>query len=208
MIEVSGVADPTVAAAWSTVPPFEPGGVIVLADSTSVLQRSRDRYVGGEVTRQLAGADLVVITKVGCVDDGLLADVERWVAATSGGAPSISVVDGQVPADVILGVRPTQRTVGAVSGDVHDDRYVSWSWTSPDPVSRDVLDRFLDVLEPEVLRVKGRVRLDDGSSVLVQAVGRRIAVTPTAHTAAGDHQSELVAIAVRPSQNPFVLHFG
>ncbi len=34
VIEVSGVADPSVAAAWGTVPPFEPAGVIVLADAT------------------------------------------------------------------------------------------------------------------------------------------------------------------------------
>jgi len=59
-----------------------------------------------------------------------------------------------------------------------------------------------------VLRVKGRVRLDDGTWVGVQVVGRRIDVTSIASA----DRSVLVAIAVRAepptSANPFVLHFG
>ena len=195
VIEVSGVADPSATAGWATVPPFEPGGVIVLVDATSVVQRSHDRWVGTEVIRQIVGADLVVVTKSDACDDREVSEVERWVAATSGGAPSIRVVDGRVPADVILGVR--SRRVPSVSDDViaelHDDRYESWSWTSAGPVERSALDRFVGALPAEVLRVKGRVRLDDGSWVLVQVVGRRVEVTP----AAPADVSELVAIAVR-----------
>ena len=211
VIEVSGVADPTAAAGWATVKPFEPGGVIVLADATSVVQRSRDRWVGAEVVRQLVGADLVVVTKTDACDDTELSAVESWIAATSGGAPAIRVVDGQVPADVILGVRsrglPTTRD-DAGSAAVHGDRYESWSWTSTVPVHRTALDRFVGVLPAGVLRVKGRVQLDDGSWVLVQVVGRRVEATPTPPADA----SELVAIAIRqpqhPAPNPFVLHFG
>ena len=207
VIEVSGVADPSVASAWGTVPPFEPAGVIVLADATSVVQRSRDRYVGVEVTRQLMGADLVVITKSDACDEQRLVEVEHWVAVTSGGAPSIRVVDGEVPADVILGVRSAPRLVGEPSELLHGSRYESSAWTSPDPVSRDALDRVLGELPAEVLRVKGRVQLDDGSWVLVQVVGRRVDLTPTVSA----DRSELVAIAVRsatPAPTPFVLHFG
>jgi G3E family GTPase len=210
VIEVSGVADPSAAAAWSTVAPFEPGGVIVLADATSVVGRSRDRLIGAEVTRQIVGADLVVVTKSDVCDDREVADVERWVAATSGGAPSILVVDGRVPADVILGAGPGPRstTTSPEGSDAHhDDRYESWSWSSTATVDRGTLDRFVGELPAEVLRVKGRVRLDDGSWVLVQVVGRRVEVTPTAPTGA----SELVAIAVRTGQlapSPFASHFG
>ncbi len=211
VIEVSGVADPAAAAAWATVPPFEPAGVIVLADATSVVERSRDRYVGDEVTRQLARADLVVITKSDACDERRLDEVERWVVATSGGAPSIRVVDGRVPCEVILGVRSSDRPMLRPADAHHDGYYESWSWTSSDPVRRDELDRFIGSLAAEVLRVKGRVRLDGGSSVLVQVVGRRIDVTPTAPTEPVA-RSELVAIArVRagaPATNPFVSHFG
>lgn len=213
VIEISGVADPSVAAAWSTVPPFEPGGVIVLADATSIIERSRDRYVGDEVRRQVAGADLVVITKSDACDGLRLASVEEWAASASGGAPMISVVGGLVPTDVILGVRsvgPVPVTTGAAP---HDDRYESWSWTSPEPVARAAVERFAASLPAEVLRVKGRVLVDDGSWVLLQVVGRRIDIIPCAPA----DRSEVVAIAIRgtpPAQglpglpNPFVLHFG
>ena len=214
VIEVSGVADPSVAAAWGTVPPFEPAGVIVLADATSIIERSRDRYVGDEVRRQIAGADLVVVTKSDACDDLRLSSVEDWVVSTSGGAPMIRVVGGLVPADVILGVRSVGSAHAHVHDDEpHDDRYESWSWTSTEPVARAAVEGFAASLPAEVLRVKGRVRLDEGSWVLLQVVGRRIDVTPCAPA----DRSELVAIAVRhpditPSDparsNPFVLHFG
>ncbi len=63
VVEASGVADPASAAAWATVPPFEPAGVVVLAAADSVRSLARDRYVGDEVVRQLTGADLIVVTK-------------------------------------------------------------------------------------------------------------------------------------------------
>jgi G3E family GTPase len=211
VIEVSGVADPAVTAAWATVPPFEPAGVIVLADATSVVQRSHDRYVGTEVTRQVARADLVVITKPDVCDEQRLATVEEWVAATSGGAPSIQVVDGQVPSDVILGATSLYRPTDTHADAGHDSQYRSWSWTSTDPMHRDVLDGFLAELSAEVLRVKGRVRLDDGTWVLVQVVGRRIDVTPSSPA----EHSALVAIAVAAASassfdaaDPFASYFG
>ena len=205
VIEVSGVADPAVTAAWGTVPPFEPAGVIVLVDATSIVERSRDRYVGDEVRRQIAGADLVVVTKSDACDDLRVSAVEEWAATTSGGAPMIRVVDGLVPADVILGVRSAGSVPAGDPDSSHDERYEAWAWTSREPVARVAVDRFVASLPPEVLRVKGRVLLDDGSWVLVQVVGRRIDVTPCAPA----DRSELVAIGLRDSStNPFVLHFG
>ncbi len=206
VIEVSGVADPAAAAAWATVPPFEPAGVIVLADATSVVQRSRDRYVGAEVIRQLAGADLVVVTKSDVCDEQSLSEVERWLATATSGAPTIRVIDGRIPSEVILGVRSASRPVSSSRASDHDAHYESFSWTSSEGVDRDELDRFLGALPAEVLRVKGRVQFDDGAWVLVQVVGRRVDVTPTAPA----ERTELVAISRRTSltPNPFALHFG
>lgn len=79
MVEVSGVADPAAVAAWSTVEPFEPGGVIVLAAADSIRALATDRYVGGEVVRQLTGADLVVVTKVDRCDGATIDAVEGWL---------------------------------------------------------------------------------------------------------------------------------
>jgi G3E family GTPase len=206
VIEVSGVADPAAAAAWGTVAPFEPAGVIVLADVTTVRQRSRDRYVGAEVLRQLRGADLVIVTKPDLCDRERVLDTERWLTDVTGGVPSIRVVDGRVPTDVVLGIR-SEGSDSETRPASHDERYVSWSWTSTGSVSRRALDRLLDSLGPEILRLKGRVHLDDGSWVVVQAVGHRVDLAPSEPA----ERSELVAIAVRTdplTPDPFALHFG
>jgi G3E family GTPase len=128
----------------------------------------------------------------------------------------IHVVGGLVPADVILGVRSVGSAPVPARDEPHDDRYESWSWVSSEPVARAAVERFAASVPAEVLRVKGRVLLDDGSWVLVQVVGRRIEISPCAPA----DRSELVAIAVRATPpapdlsnlpalpNPFVLHFG
>jgi G3E family GTPase len=208
VIEVSGVADPATAAAWGTVPPFEPAGVIVLADATSVIERARDRYVGSEVTRQLSGADLVLVTKPDACDESQLAEVETWLETVSERVPTTRVVDGRIPAAVVLGVR--SESSGHVHGAAavgHDVLYDSWTWVSDEPTQRRAVDEFVRALPADLLRVKGRVRLDDGTWIQVQTVGRRVDLSATAPAG----RSELVGIGIRrdpPAPDPFALHFG
>ena len=218
VIEVSGVADPAVAAAWATVPPFEPAGVIVLVAADQVMRLRRDRYVGDEVVRQVAGADLLLVTKVDRCDDRTLGDVEAWLAEETD-APVVRVIDGDVPVDVVLGVRPDATggaagvTLGSgsdtatrrdVIGQAHDAGYASWTWSSDEPVRRDALDGLLAALDPRVLRLKGWVAFDDGSGAVVQVVGRTVEVRPVPDRS----RSRLVAIALAGAPDPFALHFG
>ena len=204
---------PSVAAAWATVPPFEPAGVIVLADATSIIERSRDRYVGDEVRRQIVGADLIIVTKADECDEVRLSQVDGWVAATSRGAPSIRVVDGRVPTDVVLGVRSNRSASVPDELAQHADHYLyeSWSWTSTEPVARAAVDRFVASLPADVLRVKGRILLDDGSWVLVQVVGRRTDITPCCAgrpLRTGRHRRPPSPHPRPGLPNPFALHFG
>lgn len=197
VIEVSGVADPATAAAWGTVPPFQPSGVIVLAAADSVRRQARDRYVGAEVLRQLAGGDLLLVTKGDLVEAEEVDDVHRWLERVAPGVPRLDAVAGDVPADVVLGVGPGGRARPR-SDDrpgLHADRYRTWTWTTDSPVSVDALHEVLDAMG-EVLRVKGVVRLDDGGQVLVQVVGRRRVLTPAPSGIVASGTSELVAIAV------------
>jgi G3E family GTPase len=199
VIEVSGVADPVVAAGWGTVPPFEPGGVIVLAAADSIRSQARDKYIGGEVARQLQGADLVLVTKSDLCDPEELEAVGRWLDEISGGAPRVAVTDGDVSTDVVLGVRSeNQGATAPTSG--HTDRYLTWSWTSSRPVASAALQSFLEALPSGVLRLKGFVALDDGSSVLVQVVGRQSAITPLRERLETD--SRLVAIGLEELLDP------
>ena len=104
---MSGVADPAVASAWATVAPFEPSGVVVLAAADSVREMAQDRYVGGEVIRQLVGADLILLTKSDLCEPDVVRAVEDWLDDVTGGVARLSVVDGIVPASVVLGVEPS-----------------------------------------------------------------------------------------------------
>jgi G3E family GTPase len=187
------------------VAPFEPGGVIVLADATSVIGLSRDRYVGSDVRRQLAGADIVLVTKTDVCEPGEIADVDRWLGAATGGAPSLDVVDGVVPADVVLGLRPDAVTSVADRED-HADRYATWAWTSSDAIPLEAIRSMVASLPDHVLRVKGVVRLDDGSAAVVQVVGRRVDIDETVIV---PDRSQLVAIGLRtdpPSPTLFGRH--
>ncbi len=202
VIEVSGVADPAVAAAWGTVAPFEPAGVTVLVAADQIMALRRDRYVGDEVCRQVAGADLVLITKTDLVRPETLPAIERWLGDRSE-APRLDVVDGDVPADVVLGVRPSGVAAHA-TGDSHDGRYVTWSTTPSGPVSRGALETMLAQLDPGVLRLKGWVTLDDRSSVFVQVVGPNVEIRPVPAGA----PPMLVAIALAGTPSPFAGQFG
>ncbi len=195
VVEVSGVADPATTAAWGTVPPFEPGGVIVLAAADAVRRQAVDRYIGTEVRRQLAGADLVVVTKPDLVDD--VDEVAAWCESASDGAPAIVAAHGDVPHDAVLGVRPDS-VVDARSEASHGNRYVRWSWTSEEPITEAELKQLLAALPSSVLRMKGWVRTPDGATS-VDVVGRRIDVRAGVARPPG---STLVAIGLAGRLDP------
>lgn len=199
VIEASGVADPVIAAGWGTVPPFEPGGVIVLAAANSIRTSAQDKYVGGEVMRQLEGADLVLVTKSDLCDADELAAVGEWLDEVSGGAPCLEVTDGDVLPELVLGVRPDAVTDRPPTPG-HTDRYMTWSWTTVRPLPLSALEEFVDSLPPGVLRLKGFVALDDGSAVLVQVVGRDVAITRRGQELKGD--SRIVALGLSELLDP------
>ena len=183
VIEASGIADPATAAAWGTVPGFVPGGVIVLAAADSVVRRARDRYVGSEVLRQLAGADLVLVTKSDLVDAAQLSEVIRWVGSVTDAPIQVTPHDG-VAAEVVLGLTPDEvapSVEDAANG--HGDRYVTWAARIGTTTDDRLLD-FLHRLPEGVLRVKGEVTVTETSGAAagrrVQVVGRTVSVTSTA----------------------------
>lgn len=180
VIEASGVADPATAAAWGTVPGFAPGGVIVLAAADSVVRSAGDRYVGPEVLRQLAGADLVLVTKTDIVNEGQLADVLRWLGSVSD-APVRVAPHGAIDPDVVLGPIGTRVTPSAGDlGGSHDDRYRRWA-THTGTTTDAGLREFLARLPDGVLRAKGEVAVAEECGTVagrrVNVVGRTVLVT-------------------------------
>ena len=200
VVEVSGVADPAATAAWGTVPPYMPGGVVVLADAAAVRAKARDRYVGGEVVRQVEGADLLIVAKSDLVSSAELERTEQWLEQLAPDAPRIRSVQGDVPADVVLGMRPDRLALPDHESQTHDKRYVRWSWSSHDPVHPDHVGRFVQRLPSSVVRAKGIVRVGLEAAVHVEVVGGRRDVSEW--KGAIPDRSELVAIGRRGAMEP------
>ncbi len=192
VIEASGVADPAVAAAWGTSTGFEPGGVIVLVAADDVRRLATDRYVGGEVVRQIAGADVVLVTKSDLCDHAALEELDAWLDVAAAGVPRLAALHGEVPVDVVLGVRPDHVPAGAPTD--HTSRYVTWA-RSDGEADVAALDALLADPPAGLLRLKGAIRLDATHARTLQVVGRtvhtdRTQVMPGAST-------RVVAIGIR-----------
>src|SRR5208283_5132765 len=70
VIEASGVADPRRIAFYGAAHPrLRLDGLIVVADAETIGARVLDRYVGELVMRQLAEADLLVLSKIDLIDE-------------------------------------------------------------------------------------------------------------------------------------------
>ena len=198
VVEASGVADPAAAAAWGTSAGFVPGGVVVLAAIGTIGSLVRDPYVGVEAVRQLAGADLIVLTKGDISDDRTASAAEALVRRKAPEALIARADHGMIDVDLILGQRPT--TTPAADSSTPEHRYATWSW-SGGVLPSERLDRLVVDLPDGVVRLKGIVDLGT-ESLEVQVVGRDVQIRPLTHAQRG---TRLVAIAHADGFDPTVL---
>ncbi|MCP5029137.1 MAG: GTP-binding protein [Actinomycetia bacterium] len=207
LVETSGVALPATVAAYGHTPGFRLDGVIVLADAETIRTRSTDRYVGDTVRGQLCGADLIVLTKADLVDAATIDELHQWLDGVAPSVPVIDAIDGQVPLAALFGDGSESRVEGMASSPgatPHaDELFDTQSWSSPDPVDDGRLTALLEGRGPEVIRLKGVVRLasDSNTRTVVQVVGARQS-TMAGGPWAGDAESRLVVIARRGALPP------
>lgn len=196
VVETSGVGDPAALRAWGNYPGFAPGSTVVCLDSTSAALLLRDEFVGDTAARQLARADVVVLTKVDLARSGQLADAWRRCREHAPDAKVLESERGDLRLeDLLLGsAGPMNATAGEPDShlSVHRSAFV----TGAHPVDRDALLRALHELPPSVVRVKGLVRCSDSplSRTVVQCSGGRVSVTVEGVWQEAD-SSELVIIA-------------
>jgi G3E family GTPase len=173
VIEASGIADPLAAAAWGTSVGFAPGGVIVLAAADSIARQVNDRYVSSEVRRQLAGADLIMSSKVDlCTPEQL----QRAFDVFEEHAPGVAIVDGSAPIDLVLGLRlgsGAEPTTAVPSVEHAQARYSRWSWSGA-TVAEGRVAGMADAMH-DVLRLKAVLDVE-GRHLEVHVVGGRMTV--------------------------------
>ena len=165
IIEVSGVGDPWAVAQWGRTPGYELDGVIVIVDPVSIRRWFADAYVGETVQRQIAGADLVLISHADDAESESR-EVADWLVDVAAAPVRIGT---DVPLALILG----PATVGRTDGKSHADH--SAVTFTPMPSSRHALAKWLSSAPESVVRAKGFVESDEGL-LLAQRFGYRAEV--------------------------------
>ena len=203
VIEASGVADPATIAAYAHDGGLRLDGVVTVLDGESIRARTKDRYVGDTVLRQLAGADLLLVTKTDLIDEQTLTGLRSWLTGIAGNRPVIETVHGVVALTVLLGVvSPDAPAAGREpeSGATADDVFETWSFMDEVTFDRDALREVVALWPEGIVRVKGIVRVTGAAGgpnrrVVVHRVGARTTVTDEGPWTSGP--SQLVAIAIR-----------
>ncbi|WBU36722.1 CobW family GTP-binding protein [Homoserinibacter sp. YIM 151385] len=178
VVEASGVGDPAALAAWSTTPGFTPGGVIVCADATTISARLRDRWIGDTIARQLASADLIVVTHADVAREAVLDGALFLIGLRAPHAEVIVRRDGMSLTSTLLDGEPGAYAAPAVSGQAHA-AHDTWVLRAHEPVDRPALERALRALPREIVRLKGFAVFAETPELVhtVQCVGPRFAIT-------------------------------
>jgi len=182
VIEASGVADPSRVANYTYGQPgLKLDGIIVLADSETVESRATDRFVGTTVRRQLASADILVLTKTDLVAVDQIRKTEKWLQKVIPGVPLIRNDDCGIGWDVLFGLGKPLKGFDAdhATQEPHNQLFATATWQEDALLDRDRLVKGLRSFDNALLRCKGWVRFADnpGTSVLIQLVGNRLELT-------------------------------
>jgi G3E family GTPase len=211
VIEASGVADPAKVAAYGYGwPGCRLDAVIVLADAETIQARAKDQFVGELVTRQLRGADLVLVTKSDLVSSEVLDSVLDWVRSIAA-VPVLPVSRGEVDPEVVLAMSRSDLDVGSARVATRgtspltdaEAMFETATLALPGPVNRARLEAAMSLWSQDVVRVKGIVwvaEVDGGNAQphVVQRVGLRWSIEPA--TTNIDQETEggrLVVVVLR-----------
>lgn len=196
VVELSGVADPSRVTPWGRSAGFRLDGVVVLLDVDQFAGLDTDPMAGPVLQRQLAAADLIVLTKLDLIDPAsdAIPLVRDRLTTTAPGVPVIEGAEAVATAGLleIGGGRGVEREPAPSLFDVHD----IVTRPLPDPIEVEDVGDLLDGLEGRVVRAKAISRSSDGRLWSVQVVGRRrtISELPTAEQ---QNPTDLVVIRLR-----------
>lgn len=200
VIEASGVAQPRkIAEAARAEPEMRYCGIVTLVDAANIAATLADPRIGAQAADQIAAADLLVLTKT---DLAPRAPAEAAIRRLSA-APLVVALRGALDPDLVL-ERPASAAPGVPQGHHHHDHgetYRSWSYAGPAWLDPAGIERLLGTPLSGLYRLKGRVRLVDGTGAELHLVGRTYSLERIAAPAT----TEIVAIGVAPEFDPGML---
>lgn len=182
VLEASGLADPRgIAQVALSNPALRLDGVLTLVDAVAYPDAASAPDLRDTIGLQLDAADLIVLTKTDEVSPEQQAAVRELLRVRAPGKQVVLAVNGDLPADVVLGVHSTQdpRQAAPAPSD-HGARFESLSLESSDPLDADRLQHFLDHLPARLLRAKGVLWIsqDADRRQVYQRVGQRWRLEP------------------------------
>ncbi|WP_435200017.1 CobW family GTP-binding protein [Janibacter sp. GS2] len=207
LCEVSGVGDPGQLASWRSFPGLRPGPIVVCADATRVGALLRDQYVGDTVRRQLASAEVVLVTKTDLAGP---VEVDDTLAVCREVAPAAEVVlqsathPEATAAQVFAGTLATSGAGPSAPGehgsgaDHHADTHRSLTLTAHGPVDLVGLRGGLAQEARRLVRAKGVLQGSDGAWSEIHLAGERVEVSPRAVGRPAPTSASLVLIAAGP----------
>jgi G3E family GTPase len=182
IVELSGVAEPANVIPWGASAGFMLDGVVIVAAVDQLVDDSIPEWIRTHLDRQVAEADLLVLTKGDLADPATVAIARQHLGRL---APGVPVVDGgqREPGSLgrflALGGHRAGDATG-VPGPTLFDLHETNTIPIDGPLDRAGIDALLDSLPRHIggriARAKGVVETSDGL-VLVQVVGNRREVT-------------------------------
>lgn len=179
VIEASGVAALEPLAAWATTPGYSDGGVVVCANALDVAAKLTDRWIADTCARQLAAADVVLLTHADVATPTVL---EKALDVVGLAAPRATVlVKGpQVGLGDAIRAAAGRREADRAEAEGHlHAQHVTWTLAADAPLDEGQLALLLTAVPAEIARIKGVVHLagTPARARLLQATGPRWTLT-------------------------------
>jgi G3E family GTPase len=163
----------------------------VLADVEQIRANAAHKYLSDTIDRQLAQANILLLTKTDLVSDAEIASVTGWLRKKVPATRILPVQRGEVPTSTLLGAIPLPARYGAPARWQGHSLFASTVLTPTAHVDAQALASAL-AADPSITRAKGFVATADGIA-LVHVVGARHSV----EGAQGDHAIGLVCIGLK-----------
>jgi G3E family GTPase len=182
VLEASGIAEPNgIIQTALTNPAIRLDGSLVVVDAETMQEFAEYPLTSRLFHNQIMAADLIVLSKVDLMDESQRAEARQWLPAHYPDKRVIEAVNGDVPAELVLGIdskRDVQAEASTPTDHVHD--FESVSFTINEPLDGDRLHAFLEALPEALLRAKGVLNLAEEPSqrTIYQRVGKRWSYTP------------------------------
>jgi G3E family GTPase len=205
VIEASGVADPATIAGYAMCHPrLGLDGMVILADAETVRARADDKYVGDLVRRQLAAADVIMLSKTDLVDNETCRQVQRWIVNEVRQARLIAGAETAAIAELLLGNDIATHPPAPVQPSRHARQFAAWTFRRHQPLDGAALRAAIAALPSTVMRAKGIVSLAEAPDArfVLQLVGRRWSLEAQPGQATPFALSEIVCIGLAEQLDP------